>query len=409
MDRFHTYKEFETGSVIMTQGEVGTCAYLIEEGHVEILISKADGSQARLATRGPGTIIGEMALVDNAPRTATVKAVSACKLLEITRADFERRLNSADPVIKMISQIILTRYRDMLTRASIFNDPGSVRTPEDFERQVVEQHNASELIKIANEFKTAIEAGQLQLHYQPIIDLQTADLKGFEALMRWNHPDKGMISPGVFIPVAEDSGLIVDASRWALREACEALSRIQGNTGYDTRLSMSVNFSSTDFAEESFVDQVYMTLSETDIPPQYVHLEITERLLMNQPENAKETLTMCRNAGLGISIDDFGTGYSSLSYLHYYPIDTLKIDQSFIRGMQKDETSKELVKSIIALGQNMKMKTIAEGVEDAADATLLKNMGCDECQGFYFSKPLPEHDVIKFVRDWDANPLRESF
>ncbi len=409
MDNNNTYKIYKRGETIILQGEKGDRAYYIEDGHVEILMTKPDSSVEKLATRGAGTIIGEMAIVDDAPRIATVKAVEECKLLEITREDFNRRLESSDPVIKMISQIILTRYRDMLTRASIFNDPGSVPTPEELERQLVQQNNAGEMIKMANDFKSAIENNQLSLHYQPIIDFQTGNLTGFEALMRWTHPEKGMISPGIFIPVAEDSGLIVEASRWALREACMALTRIQGQTGYNQDLSVSVNFSSTDFAEENFLEQVYLILSETDISPQRVHLEITERLLMNQPDNAKETLSLCRNAGLGISIDDFGTGYSSLSYLHYYPIDTLKIDQSFVRNMRQDETASELVKSIIALSKNMKMKTIAEGVEDQEDATLLREMGCDQCQGFYFSKPLPEAEAIEFVRNWDANPLKTSF
>lgn len=218
--------------------------------------------------------------------------------------------------------------------------------------------------------------------------------------MRWNHPEKGPISPGVFIPIAEDTGLIVEASRWALRESCRALKRIESKVGVERGMFMSVNFSSTDFAEENFLDQLYTILSETDVAPNKVHLEITERLLMNQPQNAKETLGMCRKAGLGIAIDDFGTGYSSLSYLHYYPIDTLKIDQSFIRNMLQDKTSMELVKSIIALGTNMNMKIIAEGVESAEEADFLKSVGCGRAQGYYFSRPHSEKDITEKLIGW---------
>jgi EAL domain-containing protein (putative c-di-GMP-specific phosphodiesterase class I) len=217
--------------------------------------------------------------------------------------------------------------------------------------------------------------------------------------MRWNHPERGYISPGLFIPIAEQSGLIVDASRWALREACMALKRIESRAGFSNELSMSVNFSSTDFASEDFIDTIYTTISETDVDPNFVHLEITERLLMGQPDNAKDTLLMCRKAGIGISIDDFGTGYSSLSYLHYFPIDTLKIDQSFIRDMQKNASSMELVKSIIALGKNMKMHVIAEGVESKDEAKVLRDLGCDLAQGYYFAKPMSETDVTKFVNE----------
>ena len=408
MSSNHTKKTFNAGDIIMRQGEHGDCAYIIEEGQVEILIEKSNGLVQRVGTRGPGSVIGEMSIVDDEPRTATVKATHDCKMLEISRNDFNKRLQNSDPVIQMIAQIILTRYRDMLTRAAIFKEPGAFPTPEDLEREYVEQTNAVETIKIANEFRTALEEGQLSLNYQPIVNLQSGEVEGFEALMRWIHPEKGFISPGVFIPVAEDSGLIVDASRWALRESCKALKRIEGQSGYGNHLFMSVNFSSTDFAEENFVEQLYTTLSETDVPPEQIHLEITERLLMSQPDNAKETLSMCRKAGLGISIDDFGTGYSSLSYLHYYPIDTLKVDQSFVRNMQKDKTAMELVKSIVALGKNMGMATIAEGVEEAAEALLLREMGCDSAQGYFYAKPMPEKDVIDALKSWDPHKVNKA-
>jgi EAL domain-containing protein (putative c-di-GMP-specific phosphodiesterase class I) len=312
----------------------------------------------------------------------------------------------ADPVLQITTQVILTRYRDMLTRASILNDAGAYPTPEDLERGYLEQANTVETIKMANEFRAAIGTEQLSLHYQPIMNLATAQVDGFEALMRWNHPEKGPISPAVFIPIAEDTGLIVEASRWALREACRALRRIESKVGLDRELFMSVNFSSTDFAEENFLDQLYTILSETDVAPSKVHLEITERLLMNQPQNAKETLNLCRKAGLGIAIDDFGTGYSSLSYLHYYPIDTLKIDQSFIRNMLQDKTSMELVKSIIALGKNMNMKIIAEGVEHAEEAEFLLSMGCERAQGYHFSRPHSEKEITDKLIEW--NKIRRT-
>lgn len=400
MDGAQTRKIVKAGDIILRQGDEGESAYIIEKGQVEILIEKANGLIHRVGTRGPGTIIGEMALVDNEPRMATIKALQECSLLEITKADFNRRLKTADPVIQIISQVILTRYRDMLTRAAILKEMDAYPTPEELERGYLENANAVENIIMANEFRAAIGTDQLSLHYQPIINLQSGYVDGFEALMRWNHPEKGNISPAIFIPIAEESGLIIEASRWALRESCRALKRIEGRVGLERDLFMSVNFSATDFAEENFLDQLYTTLSETDVEPHKVHLEITERLLMNQPQNAKDTLTLCRKAGLGISIDDFGTGYSSLSYLHYYPINTLKIDQSFIRNMMGDKSSKELVKSIIALGSNMNMEIIAEGVESADEARALLDMGCQQAQGYYFCKPKPEKEIIDVLVAW---------
>jgi EAL domain-containing protein (putative c-di-GMP-specific phosphodiesterase class I) len=400
MEGNQTRKIFKAGETILRQGEAGDCAYIIEKGLVEILIEKVNGIVGRVGTRGAGTIIGEMAIVDNEPRIATIKALEDCSLLEITKEDFTRRLKTADPVLQITTQVILTRYRDMLTRASILKETSTYPTPEDLERGYLEQSKTVETVAMANEFRAAIGTDQLSLHYQPIMNLTTGYVDGFEALMRWNHPEKGPISPAVFIPVAEDTGLIVEASRWALREACRALRRIETKTGLEHPMFMSVNFSSTDFAEENFLDQLYTILSETDVAPQKVHLEITERLLMNQPQNAKDTLSLCRKAGLGIAIDDFGTGYSSLSYLHYYPIDTLKIDQSFVRNMLQDKTSMELVKSIIALGQNMNMKIIAEGVEHAEEAEFLKEKGCERAQGYFFCRPLSEKDITDKLIQW---------
>lgn len=396
-----TQKTFKAGDLIMRQGEAGNTAYIIEDGLVDILIRRMDGTEQSVGTRGKGAMIGEMSLVDRAPRTATVKALQDCKLLEISADDFARRLDTADPVVRMTTQVILTRYRDMLTRADITGDSKNWPPPEMQELDYLSQSNAIENIKIANDFREALSSAEIRLHYQPIIDLHSGTIAGFEALMRWEHPEKGYIPPGIFIPIIEDSGLIVTASRWALREALMALKRMEHKTGIRKTLFMSVNFSSHDFASEDFVDSVYNTLSESDVLPQQVHLEITERLLMGQPGNARETLKMCRKAGMGISIDDFGTGYSSLSYLRHFPIDTLKIDQSFIREMTQDDTSLALVKSIIALGKNLNMKIIAEGAEKQDEARLLRDLGCDLCQGFFFAKPLPEKDAAAFLQDWD--------
>lgn len=391
-------KRFKSGEIILRQGEDGDCAYIVESGRVEISISQPGGNEQTVGTRGPGTIIGEMAMIDNATRTASVKALEDCTLLEITRDDLSRRLKNVDSVLRMAIQVILTRYRDMLTRADITRQSHSWPPTEIVELSYAKQSDAVENIKLSNNFKEALYRKELSLHYQPLVDLQRHKIVGFEALMRWEHPEKGFIPPDIFIPIAEESGLIVAASQWALEEACTALKRIESRTGYDRNLFVSVNFSSTDFASEDFTGSVYRTISKSDVKPEQVHLEITERLLMDQPDNARETLAMCRKSGMGIAIDDFGTGYSSLSYLHYFPIDTLKIDQSFIREMLKDKTSLALVKSIIALAKNMNMKVIAEGVEHKEEAEKLTELGCEFAQGYYFARPMPEHDVIEFIR-----------
>lgn len=398
-------KTFNKGDIIMRQGEFGESAYIIEKGSVEISVKKLSGDSILVATRGVGAIIGEMSLMDNAPRTATVTAKEDCTLLEITKDDFTRRLDASDPVLRMTMQVILTRYRDTLIRADIRQEPAPLPAAESIELEYLGKTNAVDNIRISNEFIEALSKGEICLHYQPIINMQDGSVYGFEALMRWFHPERGFISPGIFIPIIEDSGLIVEASKWAFKESCNALKRIQGQTGYHNDLNMSVNFSSTDFSSDDFLENIYNTISETDVQAKNIHLEITERLLMSQPAQAKETLDMCRKAGMGISIDDFGTGYSSLSYLHAFPINTLKIDQSFIRDMHENENSQSLVKSIISLGKNLDMAIVAEGVEQIEEGKLLKEMGCDYAQGYYFAKPMSEEDVIKCVSNWDHDMI----
>ncbi len=400
-----TPKIFKAGAVIMHQGEPGDNAYIIEKGKVEIKIEGPDGENHLVGTRSAGAIIGEMSLIDNAPRTATIIALEDCELLKITKDEFSRRLDHADPVLRMTIQVILTRYRDTLGRSDMKQNAANTNIVESLEREYLDQGNAVENLRIASDFKEALKNNDISLHYQPIIDLNSGDIHGFEALMRWTHPERGPIPPGVFIPIIEEDGQIVEASKWAFREACKALKRIQGKTGYHRNLNMSVNFSSEDFSSKDFIDNVYATLSMTDVRAENIHLEITERLLMLQPERAKDTLEMCRKAGMGISIDDFGTGYSSLSYLHAYPINTLKIDQSFIRDMHKNSSSLELVRSIIFLGQNLKMNIIAEGVEHLEEAKLLKNMGCEYAQGYFFAKPMSEKDVVDLFFSWDSKKI----
>lgn len=397
--------EYKAGQIIIKQGDVGETAYVIEDGLVEILIERPDGQTHQVGTRGPGALIGEMAIVDHGTRTATVRAIHDCTLLEITHEDFSQRLDNADPILQMFTQVILTRYRDMVTRAETIGDSLEEPHIEALERTYTSKTDAVESIKIANELESAIKNDELDLHYQPIIDFDSGKICGFEALMRWTHPEKGFISPGVFIPIAEKSGLIIEASKWAVRRACRDLKHIGDETGLKD-LYMSVNFSSADFSDPDFIDNIYKTLSETDVKASQLHLEITERLLIQQPDTAKDVLNMCRKAGMQVAIDDFGTGYSSLSYLYYFPIDTLKIDQSFVRVMTQEAASMELVKSIIGLGKNMNMSVVAEGVEELAEARILHSLGCDKAQGYYFARPVPLEEVIKLTGNWE--PLKLS-
>ena len=397
-------KTFKANDIIMRQGDEGDSAYIIESGRVEIIIQNTDGSEQIVGTRGEGTIIGEMALIDRAARTATIRATEDCRLLEITHDDFMQRLDKSDPILKMTTRVILTRYRDMLSRLGVSGVDDFTSFAEDMELAFAHSTSAVEAVKIENDFKSALKNGDITLYYQPIVDLSLNRIAGFEALMRWIDQDGNMISPGVFIPIIEASGFITEASKWALDYALKSLQRIHTETN-DHNLFASVNFSAHDFVSEDFVSYVSDTLINSSIKPELLHLEITERLLMVQPDIAKKSLEACRDIGMQISIDDFGTGFSSLSYLHSFPIDILKIDRAFIATMLNEEKVSALVKTIINLSDSMQFKSIAEGVEQREEAIKLKALGCDLAQGYYFAKPMPEDEFIAFVQ---SNPEFET-
>ncbi|MEZ0226360.1 MAG: EAL domain-containing protein [Alphaproteobacteria bacterium] len=402
-----TKRQFKKGEILIREGERGECAYVIETGNVEILVQR-EGQPIQIGLRGPGSLIGEMAMIDDKPRTATVRAVDDCDVIEITREDFSRRVDAADPVLKMVMRVITTRYRDMIGRTETIRFVPSPAT-EASENAEAFHDIALSTIKIHNELKMALQRGELMLFYQPIIDIVNMKVAGFEALMRWKHPVKGMISPGIFIPVAEESGLILELSRFALDVACDAAVKFQtvaspAISGPDP-VFVGVNFSVKDFAEGNLFTHMRDTLAKKGVAAPQIHLEITESLLMEAPEAAKAELEKCREIGLNVSIDDFGSGYSSLSYLHYFPIDTLKIDQSFIRSMTTHPASLVLVKSIIGLARNLGMKVIAEGIETVKEASILSGMGCDYVQGYWFAKPMPFDDAMKFLQNWQPPKL----
>lgn len=250
-----------------------------------------------------------------------------------------------------------------------------------------EMHDhALNLLQIETDLRMAQERQEFFIHYQPIVALDDFRLCGFEALVRWQHPVRGLISPLDFIPVAEEGGQIVQIGQWVLREACFQIQSWQEKFPADKPLYMTVNLSARQFAQPDLIDQVRNILAETKIDPAFLKLEITESMVMDNFESAAAMLFQLRALGVRLSIDDFGTGYSSLTYLHRFPIDTLKIDRSFITCMDKENM--EIVRTILMLAENLGMDAVAEGVETQEQLTLLRSLNCQNGQGYFFSKPL---------------------
>ena len=248
---------------------------------------------------------------------------------------------------------------------------------------------------LTKDLRTAILRNEMILYYQPKIDSVTGMVVGIEALIRWDHPERGIINPGVFIPLAEETGLIRQLDTWVLRTACSQFNNLKEIYGGSLRLS--VNLSAYQFRNHNLVDTVTQVLKETSFDPSALELEITETTAMENIDFTIKTLNKLNEMGISISMDDFGTGYSSLSYLRYFPIHILKIDRSFIQDMTNDPNTKVIVKSIIDVAHSLKLKVTAEGVETVEQLSMLKQMSCDEIQGFLISKPLPLLELQKNI------------
>ncbi len=259
-------------------------------------------------------------------------------------------------------------------------------------------HRAVAALDMESGLRRAIDRQEFVLHYQPVIELSSGRIAAFEALIRWPYESHGLISPGEFIPLAEETSLILPIGRWALREACRQLRCWQDADGRLSGLSISVNLSARQFSDEGLVGQVADVLEETGLAPACLKLEITESVLMVNAQLALTRLAQLRAMGIGISMDDFGTGYSSLSYLQRFPIDTLKIDQSFIGAMAHTIEGAEIVRAILNLGKALHLEVIAEGAESVVQVDMLRDMGCPLTQGFFFSRPLPHPEAQALLR-----------
>ncbi|MEJ7712468.1 MAG: EAL domain-containing protein [Pyrinomonadaceae bacterium] len=261
---------------------------------------------------------------------------------------------------------------------------------------------AMKLMQLETDLRFAIERQEFFLVYQPIVSLKTGRLEGFESLVRWQHPQLGVISPADFIPIAEDTGLIVPMAEWIMETVCLQLCQWQTMLPAGGSLTMSINISGRQLMQaDVVVERIKQIVSGTGADPRQMKLEITESVLMENLTLLNATLHQLREVGFQLSIDDFGTGYSSLSYLHRLPIQTLKIDRSFVRQMLENQENAEIVRTILALAKTLGMDVVAEGIEEREQAEYLRTLGCEAGQGYYFSKPLALEMAEQLVRQQD--------
>lgn len=401
-----TRKKFEKGAFLFHEGDAGDCAYLIESGSVEILINR-NGQNISVRKSGQGALIGEIAVIDAKPRAFTVQVVEECEAIEISRKDFIRRLEQSDPVVKMIMDVVARRYRDIVggaDRLSMLVGDG-VTVPENLQQHFEAVHSLRNL----HDLERAFERDEFCVYYQPIVNMRIGNIAGFEALLRWRHPEKGILAPFYFIPLAEESGFIVKLTELVLGRILNDLNHLQdavpSSFSEVAELFVGVNFSAHDFKKANLLQKLAARFKNTGIYHKQIHIEITENTLMDTGQNVRDELHDLQTAGFNISIDDFGTGYSSLNYLQFFPVNTLKIDKSFVQAMSENYSSIVMVRSLIELAHNLKMEVVAEGVETEEQSDILRNLACDYCQGYFYSRPVPLEKAVNFLKTYHTKSV----
>jgi diguanylate cyclase len=376
-------RELRQGEQLFASGDAADCAYIVESGRLEVTVEGAGGREV-LATVGPGAILGEMALLDEGCRTATVTAVERSQLRVLTRAYLGERLQLADPLLRHILQLVVGRYRDVVQRLGEvrLTAPARPATPS------ADQALAMGRLGARQELELALEQRELLLHYQPIMSLETGGVAGFEALIRWAHPQRGMVRPDEFIPLAEESGLIIPMGHWVIDTAVAALAQLRGARDGEVPF-MTVNLSARQFADERLVDVLDAALSRHGVAPERLRLEITESALLDRLDAAAALMERCARLGVRLYVDDFGTGYSALSYLYRLPVSGIKFARAFVRDLATYPASRTIVSAVAGLAQGFGMDTITEWVETPAQAEAVAALGVGYGQGFHYAAGMP--------------------
>ena len=377
------------GELLFKQDEPGDCAYVIETGQLEVYRTVKSGRKV-LALLGPGEVIGEMAVIDHLPRTASAVARKNTRLRMITREHLQGKVDAADPLVRVLLRMILQRYRSAIAGKK---GRGS--------GTVAESKAALARNRLTQELDTALDKRQFQLYYQPIVRLDGMAIEGFEALVRWQHPLRGIVSPAVFVPHMEESGLIHRLGEWVLEQACGAARRLNAAARPGAPLYVCVNLSGREIENGEMLGNIRRALRDSGATPAMLHIEMTESALVNSLDFAVRIIKDCRALGVKVAVDDFGTGYSSLNYLRHFTVDTLKIDRSFVKPVHTEEDNRKILRTIRDLAHAMNMSTIAEGVEDIAQARMLKDLGIGCAQGYLFGKPMSEIEAAAMLdREW---------
>jgi diguanylate cyclase len=382
------------GDVVFREGDAPTTAFLVEEGRIDINTER-EGDVVRLATLGPGDLLGEMAVIDDAPRTATAIAAGPAVLLAIDRAAIGERLQQADPIIRSLLEGQLRRYRGALAAMQ-------GRVEASAQRPLAAISESEQLgigkFRLESQLREALQKDGLDLRLQPLFEIAENRIAGFEALVRWNHPERGHISPLEFIALAEETSLINPVGEYVLGAAIAALQALQKNDLVHAPF-IAINVSPRQLAETGLIERIVQRTRAVGVPPERIKVEITESQMVDYP-TVQRLIQRCHEHGIKVAMDDFGTGFSNLGHLHALEFDSVKVDQAFPRQMMQSPRAMALLRSIVDMIHAIGADVVVEGIETAEQLEVLRSMGVRYAQGYVIGKPLLLEEVLAL----DAEP-----
>lgn len=373
------------GEVIFRERDPADCAYIIEEGRIEISVHRGTHPVV-LSELGPGEILGEMAVIDRYSRTATATVTEDCILTMVTPQQIRHRIEHSDPVVRSLLSVLLTRYRSEL---SLQRD-----RPTEAGSALLFPAGGIEKIRFENDLRRALEQGEIKVAYQSIHCLRKDSTSGFEALVRWDHPTEGKISPESLIALAEETDLIAPLSLYVFKAAIQDFDEFKSTS--PRQLFMSVNVSPKDTVDSEFLDLASNACTQARCRPADIVLELTESAMVDIRQLGSWVQT-AKGKGFRISVDDFGTGYASLEYLTRLDPHTVKVDQNFIRPIVDDWRHRAVMRKVLDMAGELGVQVIAEGAETREHVRVLTEMGCDMAQGYETGRPLTRGGVIEFL------------
>jgi len=394
----NTHKlRFKKGEQVFNVGDIAHCAYIVEAGAIGLYSrTRADDLIAKL---GKGELLGEMGVIDDTTRSVSAFAETDLELLVIDREQITKRLLKSDPIIRGVMEVLLSRIRNMLNSSQNNESSSTYEKARDKEDNIIVSEGLDK-IRFEKELYQALENGEIINVYQPMVCLKGNYIAGFEALSRWKHPDKGMISPFEFISLAEESDLIQTMGLQIFEGACQQLAEFQESRNILNPelppLFMSINVSAAQLTAVNFFSDIEKLTLKYNIHPSNIKIEITESLVVDY-KKVKTWIDDCRKMGFKLSLDDFGTGYSGFQHLLELDFHTIKIDQAFTMSIESNPKSLIMLEVICDMAKRMNMSIVAEGIEDLSCANKLTKIGVDFAQGYYFYKPMKAREVLEFL------------